>query len=60
MNMYRSQYHSSETFAFIQVKFGVVLLSEVIWPYFFEDEEGNMITVNGDNYRVMIRKCLVT
>ena len=30
----------------------------VIGPYFFEDEAGQVVTVNGDRYRVMIREFL--
>ena len=35
-----------------------VTATEVIVPYFFEDEEGNSITVTGARYREMIENCL--
>ena len=32
----------------------------IIWPFFFENEQGVSVTVNGDGYRAMLNEFLFT
>ena len=33
---------------------------DIIWPFFFENEQGETVTVKGDRYRAMLNEFLFT
>ena len=35
-----------------------ITASKSVWPYFFEDTNGNAVSINGDQYKQMIREYL--